>query len=461
MDFNGHHYYGKPGSFTITLTAKSLISGCTASASKTININKSPIAAFSIPDNGRCQPLQITFQNQTSGGDYYYWNFNNGNTSTDINGQQLFKEPGTYTISLKAMNTMACTDSISKKLIVNPKPVSAFNSSSIQTCVTPVDVAFTNLSEAAEDYKWDFGNGSISKETNPEITFNAAGDYNVSLIASNIFLCSDTSRIIYHAYHNPVADFRVDTTIGCDPFKVKFINLSKWALQYFWNIDGQGTSEDQEPEYTLKGEGFYSVSLKVVGQGGCNDSIAKRDFIMVHPSPVSNFKYLKINGLDTVQFYNNSTGAISYLWNYGDGQSSSEENPLHRYTNYGSYIVSLTSTNQFNCINVFKDSIEFVLFKGLFMPNALSPGNASAEVREFKAVGTGLIKYHLVIYDTWGNLIWETTKLDKGSPSEGWDGTFKGKALPPDVYVWHIKEAIFKDGRAYEGQRYGSITLIK
>ena len=89
--------------------------------------------------------------------------------------------------------------------------------------------------------------------------------------------------------------------------------------------------------------------------------------------------------------------------------------------------------------------------KGLFLPNALSPGNASKEVGEFKAIGTGLLKYHLVIYDAWGNLIWETTKLDRGVPAEAWDGTFNGKPLPPDVYVWHLKEVIFKDGKAYDG----------
>ena len=199
----------------------------------------------------------------------------------------------------------------------------------------------------------------------------------------------------------------------------------------------------------------------MIGAGGCNDSIIKKDLIITNPSPVSDFDYTRINDLDTIQFHNYSSGATSYLWSFGDGKSSVEDDPWHRYLNYGLYTVSLTSVNEYNCKNTKVDSINFKLFKGLFMPSALSPGNTSEGVREFKAVGTGLVEFDLVIYDTWGNLIWETTQLQNGRPSEAWDGTMKGKPLPPDVYVWHLKKALFKDGRSYEGQRYGSITLIK
>ncbi len=461
FDFNDHHLYGKAGLFTIILTAKDIINGCTASTSKKININQAPVAAFSIPQNDRCQPLQITFLNNTTGGDYYKWDFGNGNKSIDKDGQQIFTKPGTYNIGLTATNIKGCTDTANHKIIVNPRPVSAFESSSLQTCFPPADVKLTNLSEDADDYKWDFGNGMISKDTNPVIRYNNYGDYTIKLIATNIYSCTDTSEIVYHVYHNPVADFKVDTTIGCDPYRVQFKNLSEYGLKYYWSFGEQGYSEDKEPAFTFKGEGIYPVGLKVVGLGGCNDSIMKKDYIKVNPSPVSDFDYTKINGLDTVQFHNYSTGAISYSWNFGDGQLSADENPWHRYTVYGMYNVSLTSVNKFNCKNTKVDSINFELFKGLYMPNALSPGDASKGVSEFKAVGTGLIKYHLVIYDTWGNLIWETTKLERGVPVEAWDGTLKGKPLPPDVYVWHIKEAVFKDGKAFEGQRYGSITLIK
>ncbi len=460
-DFNDDHVYNKTGLFTIILTAKDITSGCLASTSRRINIIKAPDAAFSIPDNSGCQPLQVGFQNKTTGADYYIWDFGNGNKSIDMNGKQLYTEPGKYNVILKATNLEGCTDTVNKKVYVNPKPVSAFKPSSLQTCFPPVDVVFTNLSEGADDYRWNFGNGKSSKDTNPKITISKSGDYVINLIATNMYSCADTSEMVYHAYINPVADFKADTAIGCDPFTVRFTNLSKYGLQYNWSFGEQGSSVGENPEYIFKGKGIYSVNLKVVGQGGCSDSIMKKDLIINNPSPVSDFDYTRINDLDTIQFHNSSTGAISCLWNFGDGQSSAEADPWHRYFNYGIYKVSLTSVNEFSCRDTKSESINFELFKGLYMPNALSPGNASEGVREFKAIGTGLVEFDLVIYDTWGNMIWETTELDGGKPAEGWDGTLKGKPLPPDVYVWHLKKAVFKDGKSYQGQRYGSITLIK
>jgi large repetitive protein len=461
FNFNDKHVYDKTGTFTITLTAKNIINGCIASISKQVKIIKSPDAAFSLPVKEGCQPLQVTFQNNTTGGDYFIWDFGNGNKSIDLNGKQIYTSHGKFNIVLKATNAAGCSDTAIQSVKVNPKPVAAFSSSSLQTCFPPVDVKLTNNSEGADDYNWNLGNGKQSKDTDPGVTYNKAGDYPISLIATNMYNCSDTSELIYHAYNNPVAAFSVSSPIGCDPFKVVFDNKSEYGIKYYWIFGDNTYSADAVPEHTFNGKGIYTVSLKVTGGGDCADSITKRDFITTNPSPVSDFDYTRINDLDTIEFHNHSSGAISYLWNFGDGQTSVEDDPWHRYFNYGKYTVSLTTENEYKCTNVKIDTIDFKLFKGLFMPSALSPGNQSAGVREFKAIGTGLIEFDLVVYDTWGNLIWETTRLDGGKPAEGWDGTLKGKPLPPDVYVWHLKKAVFKDGRTFEGQRYGSITLIK
>jgi len=208
--------------------------------------------------------------------------------------------------------------------------------------------------------------------------------------------------------------------------------------------------------------GFYTITLTAKDIiTGCTASTSRS--INVHQSPVAAFSILEDDGyhpLDIV-FVNETTGGEYFTWDFGDNQSSEDENPWHRYDSAGTYIVKLTAVNEYSCINTTSDSIDFEYSKGLFMPNALSPESPFEGVREFKAIGAGLIEFHLVIYDTWGNLIWETTVLDKGVPVEAWDGTLKGKSLPPDVYVWHLKKAIFADGEEYNGPRYGSITLIR
>ena len=460
-NFNEKHVYNTAGEYNISLSAKDIVNGCVSKATHKVNILKAPEAAFSSDQQNGCQPLSVKFTNETQEAEYYSWDFGNGNSSIEVDGQQLYTGQGKYTITLKATNSSGCSHTVQHLLDVYPKPLASFESSLTQTCFPPVRVDFTNLTEGAEGYSWDFGNGFYSKETNPSATFNNHGEYPVSLIATNMYLCSDTSTQTFNAYHNPSAEFTTDTVVGCDPFTVSFQNLTQHGSEYYWSFENQGHSVDENPEHTFEGEGTYNVSLIAVGSGGCADTLVKEGYITTNPSPLANFEYTRINQIDTVQFHNYSSGGISYLWNFGDGNASNETEPWHRYANYGTYQVSLTATNQYNCKNTFNDTINFKLFKGLFLPSAISPDNISEDVREFKAIGIGLIKYHLVVFDAWGNLIWETSKLEKGVPAEGWDGKLNGKPLPPDVYVWHLKEAIFKDGSSYKGKRYGTVTIIK
>ncbi len=133
--------------------------------------------------------------------------------------------------------------------------------------------------QGGDDFVWNFGNGSSSKVTNPSITYDDYGDFQVVLIATNMFNCSDTSEMVYHAYHNPVADFNVDTSIGCDPFVVQFDNQSEYGLEFYWDFEDQGYSTLEEPTFTFNGEGKSTVSLVVVGLGGCRDSITKEKYI--------------------------------------------------------------------------------------------------------------------------------------------------------------------------------------
>lgn len=109
------------------------------------------------------------------------------------------------------------------------------------------------------------------------------------------------------------------------------------------------------------------------------------------------------------------------------------------------------------------------MFKGLFVPNAFSPTNTNIGVRLFKPVGINLLKYHLQIFNTWGELLWESDKLDdQGRPVEGWDGIFKDQLCPQGTYMWRI-DAIFNDGTIWPGSSlggdrpsiFGTFTLLR
>jgi hypothetical protein len=227
----------------------------------------------------------------------------------------------------------------------------------------------------------------------------------------------------------------------------------------------------ENPSFTFDTTGIYNVRLTVTDTNNCINMITQQ--VTVNPSPVSAFSikenYEQIQG--QIQLMNGTIGAIQYSWEFGNGSTSSAESPVTTYNDDGSYLISLTSTNSFGCTDTTSILYDF-LFKGLWIPNAFTPGGPVEEVRLWKPIGINLAAYKAEVFDSYGNLIWSSNLLDpKGSPIEGWDGTFKGNRCQQDVYVWKIK-GIFRDGSIWRNrdvgnreylndQPYGTVTLIR
>jgi hypothetical protein len=136
---------------------------------------------------------------------------------------------------------------------------------------------------------------------------------------------------------------------------------------------------------------------------------------------------------------------------------------------YGNYTVNLTVENEYGCSNSISKDIFVDIKTGLFVPNAFAPNSPSLGVREFIPSGFNLQEYEIIIYDVWGNTVWYSNKLTKsGSPAEGWDGTYNGKSLKSDTYIWKIN-ATFVNGVVWKGLAdnkgkhsiFGTVLLIK
>jgi gliding motility-associated-like protein len=201
---------------------------------------------------------------------------------------------------------------------------------------------------------------------------------------------------------------------------------------------------------------------------GCADTVDST--ITVNITPVSAFTIIdKLDGYTgKIQLTNLSTGATLYDWDFGNGKTSTEENPSTSYGMDGTYVIKLISTNQFNCTDTTYYKYE-VLFKGLYVPNAFSPTSTNLSVRLFKPVGLNLKQYDIQVYDSWGHLLWESNKLDtEGRPLEGWDGTFNGVLMPQATYMWKAS-ATFIDDTIWQGsdigmgdaKTIGTVSLIR
>jgi gliding motility-associated-like protein len=152
------------------------------------------------------------------------------------------------------------------------------------------------------------------------------------------------------------------------------------------------------------------------------------------------------------QFTNQSLGAITYLWHFGDGDSSTEVNPKHLFIATGTYNVCLTATNAAGCSDDTCMQVSAIIKPLLDVPSAFTPGkfgvNSVVSVKGF-----GIKEMQWNIYNRWGQKVFEST-----NPANGWDGYYKGKLQPMDVYTYTL-DVIFSDGT--RTRKAGDITLIR
>jgi hypothetical protein len=229
--------------------------------------------------------------------------------------------------------------------------------------------------------------------------------------------------------------------------------------------------QGNSPYYEFDSAGSYQVMLTVADSNGCVDSIVQQ--VLVYPAPVSAFSYTEnvddIQG--QIQFNNGSIGAEEYYWDFGNGETSFKPSPIITYSEDGIYQVKLATVNELGCHDTAMISYEMI-FKGLYVPNAMAPGGTIQATRTWKPIGVNLASYIAEIYNSQGMLLWKSDALDeKGSPLESWDGNYNEKPCQQDVYVWKIT-AIFRDGSVWENQDvgerkglsdpvYGTVTVIR
>ncbi len=466
--------------------------GCDTSICDSITVHNKPVPLFTFLDN-QClnqQPIQFLNNSTNSPGNItsYEWDFGDGNLSNQVSPQNTYALAGTYDVKLKIINDNNCADSLILPITILPVPVSDFTFSfqSGDSCGVPQTVDFVNNSNSAGGYVWDFEsnispNLNTSTVTHPSYTFTKPGTYEVKLVATNGYACSDTIVKKVIIYPNPTANFVALNNSGCAPLRVDFDNKTTLPigfndkLYYTWYFGDGDTSHAVFPAHTYKYPGNYTVALTVVTENGCSDSLVKISEIKVFPvpNPTYSFQVVKFGIYDFKQNSLGGTPPYSYNWDFGDGLGSTAKDPRHEFIinqinwNQGFY-VCLTITDVNGCDSTVCDTLNIGAFT-LFVPNAMAP-SANGDAALFLPKGQGLETYNCMIFDRWGNLIWSSDKLDPvtASPTEGWDGTVDGVPVPTGVYVWKI-EATFENGGTWRrfdengelGGNTGTITILR
>jgi PKD repeat protein len=252
-------------------------------------------------------------------------------------------------------------------------PVANF-SSSVTNGFSPLTVQFNDSSTNATSLNWDFGDGNNSVERNPVHTYFAKGNYTVNLTANNGNGTNSTNAIITVLEKPilrgsmgpsrpseklapdpvplipPVANFNANVTSGYAPLTVQFTDLSENVTGLNWNFGDGNSSTEQNPMHTYPIAGNYTVNLTANNGNDTNSKTIPINVINIPEQPVlpvANFNADVTNGVAplAVQFTDLSTNATSWTWNFGDGQTSSAQNPINTYYSAGTYTVSLTASN--------------------------------------------------------------------------------------------------------------------
>lgn len=347
---------------TYYLTETITATGCEKTDSVTITVNP-PIANNTITALhniclGQASPIIIGSTPTGGGGSYNYkWE-----SSTDsinwsvITGAQdsSFTPAGNPLQTIwyrRTVTTTTCTGSLASvsnvgAVKVNPRPRPAINGDRF-FCAEKV-VKYGIRSGAGSTVIWSVIGGQLISGQNTDtvlVEWLTSGNGTVKVIETNSFGCSDSASVSVTIYPLPVANFTASRE--CIGKTTSFTNTSTLGTSYTWSFGDGDSATIVNPKHTYKAAGTYQVTLIATSTTGCKDTITKA--VIVDSLPAADFSFKNTCFGDSTVFANTSSSAASVLWNFGDGNTTTLENPLHQYINTGTFTVKLKVWNSAGC----------------------------------------------------------------------------------------------------------------
>jgi gliding motility-associated-like protein len=465
---NPTHTFTDAGTYTVQLIIDSY-NGCSDTVTRSVIVNPLPVVDFTFED--QCDGTPVQFVNTTTSLSpitTWSWNFGDGNTSTLQNPFNLFPGPGLYNVTLTATNANGCTNSRTKTVVIFPNPVAEFSWdhscwNSITTFnseATLVDPNGTTL----DVHAWNFGDpgsgaNNTSSQVDPVHNFSGPGTYNVTLTVTTSRGCVNTVTIPVNVpavalpipTHDTICYGEQATIYAANP------DPNIGTLEWFYtNTGGEnafafGTNMIITPPLDVTT--VYYVGLRDID--GCL-SPKVPVFAYVRNLPIAgitvNSQTLDLpNALAEFNVVDEVYGPmVSYFWDFGDGSTSNEMNPVHQYTEEGVYDVTLTIVNADGCQRVLSYPQYITVNKTvhIFVPTAFTP-NGDGLNDYFEVVTVLITQFHIDIYDRWGKLVYSSDDM-----SFKWSG----KDMTEDAYTYVINATEWSGGKV---RKSGTVTIVR
>lgn len=229
------------------------------------------------------------------------------------------------------------------------------------------------------------------------------------------------------------------------------------SVKYDWNFGDGDIATGINPEHRYLEPGKYTVQLTATNSDNCTNTVSIKDMVFAAPLPIPSFSMdhsTVTNNNPKIKFENTSNGAVSYLWDFGDGTTSTDENPTHRYEDVGRYRVLQKAISEYKCEDTISHPV-MVAFDRIFPPNAFSPNAPDPINRIFLLDANGIVSqgYHFMVLSRWDDVVFEVKDEIKG-----WDGKMKnGSFAPAGSYLWVLN---YSDSLGFKHQQRGTVTLV-
>jgi PKD repeat protein len=431
--------------------------------------------------------LEVSLQT-LSGAASYFWDYGDGTSSGgSFITNHIYSNLGSTTLTfetvLQTTSAYGCVATDTVEIVVDPIPQPNFTASPEVQMFPEAGNAVVTFDNSTAPGPWtfvyDFGDGSTPLTTTSLSDviheYSSHGVYLVKLYTNKDDCIDSASTIVTVNPRPPVAIFN-SIVEGCHPLEVDFSNASLSSTSYTWQFGDGSLSIEENPTHVFYQPGEYTVKLTANGPGG-SDQVSLE--IQVNPTPEVFFNYAPdsvfVND-KPVKFFNLTSYAEDYLWNFGDVSiydneidqfnTSTESDPTHVYMYEGWKDVLLVASNEYCIDSLFIPLAVKVIPAGeLKFPSVFKPGdsptgglnvnNLSDADRNrvfFPGVNKQVSEYHLFIYNRWGELIFQSDDINIG-----WDGFIRDRKASQGVYIWKVT-GIYSNGAPFSDA--GDITLI-
>ena len=417
-----------------------------------------PGLPINFSDTSKLDSGTITSRNWT-------WGDGQTNSGNTDNISHTYSTTGNYITKLEITTDKGCKSETQRQIQVIAFPDASFSVS--RNCLShAVQLSDNSTGINITTYNWDFGNALATASNldllQPTVIYHTTGQFPVQLIVTNKYGCRDTVVQQITIHNNPKADYTYE--IPCQGAGIQFTDQSTMTdtliNQYNWF--SRSTINGTEKQYagtpsliTFDDANNYTVDLLVTDANGCTDTTTK--LIPVKPKPATAFNYIENadNIMGKLHFTNQTTGAISYNWNLGEGSTSMLFEPEIKYSVEGDYTIVLVAKSLDGCNDTAYR--HYYYMPGLWLPNAFTPdGDGKNDIFQPVTQRNSLKPYLLNVYNRWGQLVFTSS-----DPETGWDGTLNSEPCPEGLYTYFIQYKEDKIESSATISQRGTVLLLR